>query len=643
MPVTPPTLLITEPDEGELLSAKNDLQFLNPTADRINESFTLLKNDMFLDKPTPGLRTEQEADILARRLFLDDKDLFSKEEAAQFLGKRGELNMLTLEKYLDHFDFSKMRLEDGFRRFCSKLFLKGESQTIDRILNQFARRYWECNRDGAFPNQDTVYTIVYSLLLLNTDLHGSHITRKMSKQDFIKNTLASVQTCAPDEDHPSLSGEELTTLLKEMYSSVKHNQIPQPFEGKSRRRSCSESGIGLTRSQSAHTLRKVRSKLTTKPSTSSFFRYDSRSAFYTEGKNPRSIHRLPFGSAIASLGEEAGGYSKSGILARKHLNERTGKKAQHRQWKNCFVALDRGDLKMFKAGKGHHGGDGSELMDLTMQLGHISLRHSLTIALPPPGYSKCRPHVFAVQLPNGGVFLFQTESHEQVQEWVNTCNYWAARESKEPMPGAVCNIDYGWKNHFEPKSKLAVEIRLPAGYDDHTYIKEWSQPNNPMLRSNLSENAQLKSLIQYNDFLDKELANHMELRSVIFERFSPKSSNMSRAFSNWERKSQYLLRELIKYQTYADSLKQALPDFDHDLSFNDSPKMEAFSESPLQHSLSAVPLFNLTNDNIDDPAQFDAIHWAGPIEAPVKTTELEPDDESIYELCREHLSSTESD
>lgn len=35
-------------------------------------------------------------------------------------------------------------------RLCSKLFLKAETQQVDRILEEFSRRYWECN-----PN--TVY------------------------------------------------------------------------------------------------------------------------------------------------------------------------------------------------------------------------------------------------------------------------------------------------------------------------------------------------------------------------------------------------------------------------------------------------------------------------------------------------------
>ena len=36
--------------------------------------------------------------------------------------------------------------------------------------------------------------------------------------------------------------------------------------------------------------------------------------------------------------------------------------------------------------------------------------------------------------------------------------------------------------------------------------------------------------------------------------YVPRSVNASKALSNWEKKSKYLLAELIKYQTYVDAL-----------------------------------------------------------------------------------------
>lgn len=39
--------------------------------------------------------------------------------------------------------------------------------------------------------------------------------------------------------------------------------------------------------------------------------------------------------------------------------------------------------------------------------------------------------------------------------------------------------------------------------------------------------------------------------------FSPRSVNAAKAMTNWEKKSQHLLNEIVKYRTYVDSLREA--------------------------------------------------------------------------------------
>jgi protein-disulfide isomerase len=41
------------------------------------------------------------------------------------------------------------------------------------------------------------------------------------------------------------------------------------------------------------------------------------------------------------------------------------------------------------------------------------------------------------------------------------------------------------------------------------------------------------------------------------KQFSPRHPNAARAMANWERKSQYLLREIVKFRTYIDTLTSA--------------------------------------------------------------------------------------
>jgi hypothetical protein len=41
------------------------------------------------------------------------------------------------------------------------------------------------------------------------------------------------------------------------------------------------------------------------------------------------------------------------------------------------------------------------------------------------------------------------------------------------------------------------------------------------------------------------------------QQFSPRHPNAAKAMANWERKSQYLLREIVKFRTYIDTLTAA--------------------------------------------------------------------------------------
>jgi hypothetical protein len=114
----------------------------------------------------------------------------------------------------------------------------------------------------------------------------------------------------------------------------------------------------------------------------------------------------------------------------------------------------------------------------------------------------------------------------------------------------VGNVDYGWGvNGLNNNTQPFGEPDFP--------IPEWHAPQPPMMRSVLDEAAQLNALLKQIQHLEDELVTHKESHSAV-ARFQPKSTAHSRAFANWERRSQYLLRELIKYQTYADCLQQAV-------------------------------------------------------------------------------------
>ena len=58
--------------------------------------------------------------------------------------------------------------------------------------------------------------------------------------------------------------------------------------------------------------------------------------------------------------------------------------------------------------------------------------------------------------------------------------------------------------------------------------------------------------------VEDDLQRHNELRPAMNLAFSPRHPNAAKAMANWERKSSYLLREIVKFRTYIDSLRNAI-------------------------------------------------------------------------------------
>ncbi|KAJ2789884.1 hypothetical protein H4R21_006637, partial [Coemansia helicoidea] len=113
---------------------------------------------------------------------------------AEWLGKREIFNALTLRYYIACYDFSGLRIDECLRRLCSHIFLRGESQVIDRLLVALAQRYIECNPDTRLLSADVAHAVTYSTLLLNTDLHIADIRSidRMTRSRFVRNTIDTI-------------------------------------------------------------------------------------------------------------------------------------------------------------------------------------------------------------------------------------------------------------------------------------------------------------------------------------------------------------------------------------------------------------------------------------------------------------------
>ncbi|KAF1796675.1 hypothetical protein FB192DRAFT_1431051 [Mucor lusitanicus] len=573
---------------------------------------------------------------------------------------------------MNNFDFANQRLDDAFRTLCAKLYLKAESQQLDRIIEAFAKRYYECNPTTLFHCFDVVYAVAYSLLLLNTDLHVvNDWTNKMTRSSFIKNTMETIQSLVfphltdtfsqqrkrlshqsmdsasyhlkrndsspstisylNDEDAPhnhsdisssggssnsnspitaasnlsqkfdafksnisrkgtTCSSDGLTRtqktwladvegLLKEMYASVKSHRIDQ-----------AEIMVPAVpaippQTTALHRSRTLPKNTMDQPLDGSLRRGRRRrrgqSVIIDKNSTPMDdfldIHKeLP---SLPSVKKQD--MFKQGLVMRKHVMERTDKRARHRQWQLCYLVMTDTELIMYKptqqqpnntddADKGRRRKSASmmlwnpstsfsSLQDIVHQHPHwqadeeqaplatLEMNHTYATAIPPPGWNPQRPHVFRLETGDGGLWLFESVDLFAVQAWVEACNMTAAKISKGPLPGAICNIDYGWGAKWDNTTQEFADVPV------------WYPPTPCMVSSTLSIQNQYQDIEAQINELNKQLNEHRELKLSVDKKFGAGHQacvNSMQALTNWDKKLHFILHELIKLRCYKDILLQ---------------------------------------------------------------------------------------
>ncbi|KAK2030158.1 Sec7 domain-containing protein [Colletotrichum zoysiae] len=712
----------------------------------------------------------------AQKIFDGNEDFIQKEKAAAWMGEEGPIRQRTLQAYMDLYDFTNKSILQSLRLICERLVFRAETQQVDRILVAFSKRWCDCNTNHGFKASDVIHTICYSIMLLNTDLHLADIEQKMTRSQFVKNTMTTITqavaesapdaferpTILPGKSNSALGGDDsrasaedrfttrrlsfrpppkheadasgdhghdecgplvkapfdgsmrawesqVEVVLKDIYASIRDERLPLFGADPSKNLAPNSHGglsvIGMLKrtpsvlskapSESQASMRgriaengrahssRWNSKSRSRPrmgnpgfssSRTSFedgnsvwsptlssatwsklslgrtqtsMSVDSLSSSFRGGDYQQSIG---FANALsqAVIRDDESGVSKEpsivsdelkpahlledeslelagppwvkeGMVIHKHHLDGIDKKAKDRHWNEVFAVIQRGQMSIFsfaanksvgRKSRGRHASKGPAIVgggnwqENATNLGTFSLRQTLASTLPPPGYSRARPHVWALSLPTGAVHLFQVGTPEIGKEFVTTANYWSARLSTHPLVGGISNVEYGWSDaiinnalvaaineqtvgptgrqrsnsrpqsgtiHSRPSISSFRSGSLDQGpggpYSsggrghklpgDRIHIAEWAPPTQSMRPSNLPEEEQLDSLLSYVKGIEEELQAHNQLRSPMLLAFTPRGSNAVRAMANWERKSAYLLREIVKFRTYVDCLQQA--------------------------------------------------------------------------------------
>ncbi|KAI1184397.1 hypothetical protein F5B17DRAFT_83826 [Nemania serpens] len=726
-----------------------------------------------LDEPevTVGEPTEDDRQK-ARGIFDGDEDFIQKEKAAAWMGEEGPVRQRTLRAYMDLYDFENQSVLAALRQICSRLVFRAETQQVDRILVAFSKRWCDCNPDHGFKTNDVIHTMCYSIMLLNTDLHLADIEQKMTRSQFVKNTMSTITQALADSTHGALnrssilpsknallsptnseaptlpdseqdksswrasfnplprtesslgfhadSGTGLDTcgplvkapfdgpirawegqvevVLKDIYTSIRDERLPLFGADASYQHLQPQSGLGVigrlkrtpsvlskapsegqaslrgrinesTRNQGARWSSKSRSRPRLGNGfSSSRTSFDDGSSIWSPSASSAAWSRHSLGRTQTSMsidsfgsGYPGGDYQQSigfanalsqaiirddytvgnssqsimsddiqgvqlledeslellgppwvkeGIVTHKHHLDGVDKKAKDRNWNEVFAVVQKGTMSLFsfstksmrhKARTGRKPAAGAVVgggnwQENATSLGSFSLRQTLASSLPPPGYSRTRPHVWALSLPSGAVHLFQVGTPEISKEFVLTVNYWSARLSTHPLIGGISNIEYGWSDAVINNALIGVveepvmpqrpgsaaagrtsthsrqgsrQSSLRSSFDmgnnnrtklpgDRIHIAEWSPPSQSLRPSQCSESEQLESLLAYVKSVEDELQQHNQLRSPMLLAFTPRGHNAAKAMANWERKSSHLLREIVKFRTYVDGLQHAI-------------------------------------------------------------------------------------
>ncbi|XP_069720374.1 PH and SEC7 domain-containing protein 1 isoform X5 [Phaenicophaeus curvirostris] len=335
---------------------------------------------------TDTLSNGHKADLeaakrLAKRLY--NLDGFKKADVARHLGKKyvNEFSRMVAGEYLKFFVFTGMSLDQALRSFLKELALMGETQERERVLAHFSQRYYECN-PNTISSEDGAHTLTCALMLLNTDLHGHNIGKRMSCSDFICN----LEGLNGGTDFPK-------ELLKTLYGSIKNEKLQWAIRDEEE-------------------LRKSLSELA--------------------DPNPKSIKRISCSNPFLDFSQDSSiATYKHGLLVRKIHADPDCKKTPRgkRGWKP-FHAILKGMIlylqkEEYKPGKA--------LAEEELK-NAISIHHSL--ATRASDYSK-RPNVFYLRTADWRVFLFQAQNPEQMHSWITRINVVAAMFSAPPFPAAI--------------------------------------------------------------------------------------------------------------------------------------------------------------------------------------------------------------
>uniref|UniRef100_T1L028 SEC7 domain-containing protein n=2 Tax=Tetranychus urticae TaxID=32264 RepID=T1L028_TETUR len=404
------------------------------------------------------------ASRLAKRLY--HLEGFKRSDVCRHLSKNNDFSRTVAEEYLKFFDFKGDKLDDALRKFLASFCLIGETQERERVLQHFSKRYLDCNPDS-LKSTDALHTLTCAIMLLNTDLHGENVGRKMTCNEFIDN----LSDLNDGQDFPR-------DVLVSIYQSIKVEPLQWALDddlsmlnGVNRR--LLDSGSGSSSSLNPAIL----------------------------GNNP--FLKLPNPNTATEY--------KRGYIMRKCCFDMNGKRTPFgkRGWKMFYATLR--DLVLFL----HKDEQGFRKNQLYESL-HNSIRIHHALATPATDYTK-KQHVFRLQTADQSEYLFQTSDAQELQSWVDTINLVAGTLSAPPLPSSVGSHAKKFQKPLLPSSHTKFNTKEQVA-DHEMRIQRIAQALEDHVSKHPDKGAQRRVLNEYAEkqsYLEFELKRYSTYASIL--------------------------------------------------------------------------------------------------------------------------------
>ncbi|POW16437.1 hypothetical protein PSTT_01254 [Puccinia striiformis] len=168
----------------------------------------------------PGMTPEANALRLAELFWQEDESIIKRRKLTEWLGSpetaQNQLQVLTRRAFMDKFDFKNLRIDLAFRKLCTKMYLKGETQQVDRILAEFSRRYWEQNQSHIYVNADMVHAMTRNYLPSNLSVQADRRAPRRNLLGLPRQPPEAVRTNLRASSHGSMTSRNRRTSFVDL-------------------------------------------------------------------------------------------------------------------------------------------------------------------------------------------------------------------------------------------------------------------------------------------------------------------------------------------------------------------------------------------------------------------------------------------